>query len=80
LIPVAARSRSTQCKRGCPRNPQVCQRTNFTGATSVLFNGASASFTNAATTNLDLRVTAVVPPDATSGPITIMTPHVSVTS
>ncbi|MGH9555575.1 MAG: hypothetical protein ACRD2Y_07105, partial [Terriglobales bacterium] len=54
--------------------------TNFTGATSVLFNGASASFTNALTNNLDLRITAVVPPDAISGPITIVTPHGNVTS
>ncbi len=54
--------------------------TNFTGATSVLFNGASASFTNALTNNLDLRITAVLPPDATSGPITIVTPHGSATS
>ena len=54
--------------------------TNFTGATSVLFNGASASFTNAPTNNFDLRITAVVPRDATSGPITIMTPHGNVTS
>ncbi len=54
--------------------------TNFTGTTAVLFNGASASFTNALTNNLDLRITAMVPPDATSGPITIVTPHGSVTS
>lgn len=54
--------------------------TNFTGATAVLFNGASATFTNALTNNLDLRITATVPPDATSGPITILTPHGNVTS
>jgi len=54
--------------------------TNFTGATSVLFNGSSASFTNALTNNLDLRITAVVPPDAISGPITVVTPHGNVTS
>lgn len=56
--------------------------TNFTGATAVLFNGAnqSASFTNALTNNLDLRITAIVPPDARSGPITILTPHGNVTS
>src|SRR5206468_1584626 len=54
--------------------------TNITGATSVLFNGASASFTNAATTNLDLRITALVPPDVISGPITIVTPHGSATT
>jgi hypothetical protein len=54
--------------------------TNFTGATRVLFNGASAIFANAATTNLDLRIVAVVPPDAVSGPITIVTAHGDVTS
>jgi hypothetical protein len=54
--------------------------TNLTGATAVLFNGASASFTNAAGNNFDLRITAVVPPGATTGPITIMTPHGNVTS
>ena len=54
--------------------------TNFTGATGVLFNGASVSFTNALPNKLDLRVTAVVPPDATSGPITILTPHSNATT
>jgi hypothetical protein len=54
--------------------------TNFTGATSVLFNGAPASFMNAATHNHDLRITAVVPPESSSGPITIVTPHGNVTS
>jgi len=54
--------------------------TNFTGATSVSFNGASATFTNTLTNYLDLRITAVVPPDATSGPITVLTPHGSITS
>lgn len=54
--------------------------TNLTGATTVLFNGASASFSNALTNNLDLRITAVVPPDAASGAITIVTPHGNVTS
>ena len=37
-------------------------------------------FTPGARNNLDLRITAVVPPDATSGPITIITPHGNVTS
>jgi subtilisin family serine protease len=54
--------------------------TNFTGAAAVLFNGVSATFTNAPTNNLDLRITAIVPPDATSGPITILTPHGNATS
>jgi hypothetical protein len=54
--------------------------TNFSGATSVLFNGVSASFANAPTNNIDLKITAIVPPDAISGPITIVTPHGNVTS
>jgi hypothetical protein len=54
--------------------------TNFTGATAVFFNGTSAAFTNSPTNNIDLRITAVVPADATSGPITIVTPHGSATS
>ncbi len=53
---------------------------NFTGATAVLFNGASSAFSNALTNNLDLRITANVPPQATSGPVTIVTPHGNVTS
>jgi len=52
----------------------------FTGATAVQFNGASAPFSNALANSVDLRITAVVPPEATSGPITIITPHGSVTS
>ena len=46
----------------------------------MLFNSASAVFTNALTNNLDLRITATVPPDATDGPITIRTPHGEVTT
>jgi hypothetical protein len=65
---------------GMPGAKVTLTGTNFTGATRALFNGASASFTNALTNNVDLRVTAVVPPDAISGPITIVTPHGSVTS
>ena len=65
---------------GVPGSKVTLTGTNFTGATSVLFNGASASFTNVLTNNLDLRISAVVPPDATSGPITIVTPHGSGTS
>jgi len=65
---------------GMPGTTVTLFGTNFTGATSVLFNGTSASFTNALTNNLDLRITAVVPPDAISGPITIVTPHGNVTS
>ncbi len=54
--------------------------TDFTGTTAVLFNGASAVFTHVAGSYWDLRITATLPPDATSGPITIVTPHGSVTS
>jgi hypothetical protein len=44
--------------------------TSFTGATTVSFNGANASFTvNSAT-----QITAKVPSGATSGPITVTTP------
>ena len=39
-----------------------------------------ATFTNAPTNNLDLRITATVPSGATSGPITVVTPHGNVTS
>ena len=67
-------------KSGVPGAEMTITGTNFTGATSVLFNGTSATFINALTNNIDLRITAVVPPDATSGPITIVTPHGSVTS
>jgi len=65
---------------GMPESRVTLTGTNFTGATEVLFQGASASFTPAPTNNLDLRLTAVVPPDASSGPITIKTPHGDVTS
>jgi subtilisin family serine protease len=65
---------------GVPGTKVTLTGTNFAGATAVLFNGANASFTNAPTNNFDLRITAVVPPDAISGPITIVTPHASVTS
>ena len=54
--------------------------TNLTGATAVLFNSASAVFTNALTNKLDLVITATVPPDATDGPVTIRTPHGDVTT
>jgi subtilisin family serine protease len=50
--------------------------TNFTGVTRVLFNGMSAAFalaTNVAFLDLTLGVT--VPVNATTGPLTIETPH-----
>ena len=65
---------------GMPGSKVALTGTNFTGATSILFNGASGTFTKALTNNLDLRITAIVPPDAMSGPITIVTPHGSATS
>jgi hypothetical protein len=37
-------------------------------------------FCQRSTNNLDLRITATVPPDATSGPIVVVTPHGNVTS
>jgi hypothetical protein len=60
---------------GTPGTKVTLFGTNFTGATAVLFNGASAVFNNALTNYLDLRITATVPPDATDGPITIRTSH-----
>ena len=65
---------------GAPGARITLSGTNFTGAAAVLFNGVSATFTNAPTHNLDLRITAIVPPDATSGPITVLTPHGNITS
>lgn len=44
--------------------------TNFTGATSVLFNGLAASFA----VNNNNQVTATVPPGTTTGPISISIP------
>jgi uncharacterized repeat protein (TIGR03803 family) len=50
--------------------------TSFTGATSVKFNGTSATFT----VNSDSKATATVPSGATTGPITITTPGGTATS
>jgi hypothetical protein len=71
---------SSRPATGTPGTKVTLSGTNFTGATAVLFNGAGAVFTNALTNNLDLRITATVPPDATDGPITIRTPHGDFTS
>lgn len=49
--------------------------TNFSGVTAVLFNGAASVFTNTNPDQVDLRLVATVPPDARSGPVTLVTPH-----
>jgi uncharacterized protein (TIGR03437 family) len=49
---------------------------NFTGATSVKFNGVAASFS----VNSDGMITAVVPAGATSGPVSVTTPNGTTTS
>jgi len=67
-------------RSGTPGTKVTLFGTNFTGATAVLFNGASAVFTNALTNNLDRRISATIPPDATDGSITIRTPHGDVTT
>ena len=43
---------------------------NFTGATSVNFNGTAATFTVVS----DTKITTTVPSGATSGPISVTTP------
>jgi len=48
----------------------VITGTNFTGATSLLFNGQPASFT----VNNNNQITATVPANATTGPLTLTTP------
>jgi len=49
---------------------------HFTGATSVKFNGVSATFV----VNSDTSIGAVVPSGATSGTITVTTPSGTATS
>ncbi|MDA1275776.1 MAG: Ig-like domain-containing protein [Verrucomicrobia bacterium] len=60
---------------GLPGATITLSGADFTGATDVLFNGVRAGFTGT-----DLEISAVVPPDATPGPVTVITPHGSVTS
>ena len=54
----------------------VITGTNFTGTTSVEFNAVAADFT----VNSSTRITAVVPADATTGPITATNPNGTGTS
>jgi len=48
----------------------VIKGTNFTGATSVKFNGLSAVYT----VNTSIKITATVPAGATTGKISVTTP------
>ncbi len=61
---------------GAPNTPVEINGSGFGGATKVLFNGVSASFTAVSAS----RIQALVPATATTGPITVTTPSGSVTS
>ena len=50
--------------------------TGFSGATAVKFNGTTATFT----VNSDMKITATVPPGATTGKISVTTPSGTDTS
>src|SRR5256885_1780213 len=52
-----------------PASGSSVSGTNFTGATAVLFNGTSASYTVSSATT----ITATVPAGATTGPISVIT-------
>ena len=65
---------------GYPGKTVTLTGTNLTWTTRVLFNGASAVFSHTSGTNYARSLTVTIPPDATSGPITIETPHGNVTS
>ncbi|MBI5216521.1 MAG: IPT/TIG domain-containing protein [Ignavibacteriae bacterium] len=57
-------------------DPITLNGTGFTGATSVLFNGVSASFT----VNSDIDISATVPNNATTGTVSVTTPSGTGTS
>ena len=61
---------------GAPGVSVVIQGTNLTGATAVKLNGTSATFT----VNGSSQITATVPANATTGPITVTTPAGTATS
>ncbi len=61
---------------GKPGDPVTISGARFTGATSVTFNGAPAVFT----VDSDIQITATVPSDGTTGPISVTTPDGSATS
>lgn len=65
---------------GIPGTAVTLTGTNFIGATAILVGGANATFTHGLGKTLDLRLTFVVPPDAISGPITVVTPYGTATS
>lgn len=55
---------------GCPGVRVTITGANFSGATSVRFNGIAAEYTIESST----RISAIVPTGASSGPVTVMTP------
>lgn len=61
---------------GHPADPVTLLGFNFTGATSVKFNGVTASFTVISPTEIN----AIVPIAATTGPITVTSPSGTATS
>lgn len=70
VVDVAAVTTFSPIK-GTPGTVVTITGSNFTGATSVQFGGAAASFT----VNDDTQITATVPVGAVTGPITITTPE-----
>jgi uncharacterized repeat protein (TIGR03803 family) len=61
---------------GAPGSSVIILGTNLTGASSVTFNGAAASFTLVSST----EITATIPTGATTGPIVVTTPKGAYTS